>query len=91
MGELIDFAMYKKQKEEKEVEKLMKQVEDIISQDHPEVSHPQFKDFHNVTDLFYGAPIYPPNSDDYSEWLGTEDKLSYYPYDGYYSDSGDED
>jgi len=85
MGELIDFAAYKKQKEEEEIEDLMKQVEVLMSQyQHEALPYYKLNDPRNVGD-FYGAPIYPPSLDGYNEWWGTEDEFSYYP------DYGEED
>jgi hypothetical protein len=82
MGELIDFAAYKKQKEKEELEDLMKQVELLASKHPPEpLPYYNFKDSEN---LFHGAPIYP-SLDGYNEWWGLEEEFSYYP------DYGEED
>ena len=41
MGELIDFAAYKKQKEKEELEELKKQVDSLLSQ-HEQESSPYY-------------------------------------------------
>jgi|APSaa5957512622_1039677.scaffolds.fasta_scaffold236087_2 TATA-binding protein-associated factor Taf7 len=82
MGELIDFAAYKKQKEKEELEELKKQVDSLLSQ-HEQESSPRYS-LKDSTDLFSGASIYS-NLDGYPEWWGTEEEFSYYP------DYGEED